>query len=189
MPTVAHPRVIGFTGYAFSGKDTAASGLSFLGYTSIQMSELVDLMLRKIDPKYDQLRNHVAYSQAKKIEWVRVGLQTLGTEVGRELDPHLWIRALLARARLRGISHLAITGIRFQEEVDACDLLVHIDRPGYGPVNRHVSEALAPIFEQAALTFSNSGTPLELGSHVRHVIEDWQWPRPPVRLLEDWQGK
>jgi len=69
-------------------------------------------------------------------------LQKLGTEAGRRMHDDLWVD--VARQRWDAAKGLVlVTDVRFENEVQACDKLIFVKRPGAGAVNAHVSEKLA----------------------------------------------
>lgn len=47
-------------------------------------------------------------------------LQTIGTEIGRSVDPNLWVRWLLVKleAHMPGVEDVVVSDIRFREEFD-----------------------------------------------------------------------
>lgn len=160
---------IGICGYAESGKDAVADILvAEFGYTKVGMSDALDKYLLILDPiieitpgeyyRYRLIRDTYNYVESKKFEEVRRLLQRLGTDVGRAIDPDIWVKEWRDAAELCGNDNVVVTGIRFQNEIDMVDKLVWVNRPGVGPKNDHVSEDLAFVFEQADYMVSNSGT-------------------------------
>lgn len=175
---------IGITGYGGSGKDVVADVLvDEFGFVKVNMSDALDRYLRILNPlipspftddfhvRYDKLREHTDYVTAKKIPEVRQLLQRLGTDVGRAIDPGMWVKELEKEAK----KHVDVvtTGIRFPEEAAALHLLIHVDRDGYGPVNDHVSDSLGDMFELANARIINNGTLHELREKVRDVWTIW----------------
>ena len=119
--------VIGFTGAAGSGKDTAADVLQqacrFLKLSFAEpLYEMVSIVTRT---PVDLLKTRAG----KEVTLDRIGvsprkmLQTLGTEWGREMvSPDIWIKNLDGRLsaidRRTGLLGLVIPDVRFQNEVD-----------------------------------------------------------------------
>lgn len=169
---------IGITGYAESGKDVVADILvEKFGFVKIGMSDALDRYLMILDPyvdlylglcmrKYSEIRMTDSYVEAKKIPEVRRLLQVLGTEVGRSMDPDIWVKELKKSAA----EHINVvtTGIRFQNEFDAMDLVIWVDR-GRGPLNDHESENLKDIFAQSHYKIENFGTIQDL----EKAVVDW----------------
>jgi hypothetical protein len=167
---------IGITGYAGSGKDVVADVLvETFGFRKVNMSDALDRYLQILNPiiqiefvtdgdyfpriapvRYADLRATTDLTEAKKIPEVRQLLQRLGTDVGRAIDPEMWVNELNKEADKH--RHVVTTGIRFIEEVDPLDVLIHVDRIGFGPVNDHPSEMLDDIFVQSHYTLQNAGT-------------------------------
>lgn len=161
---------VGICGYGGSGKDVVADVLvADFGFVKVNMSDALDKYLRILNPlipspfradpvcvRYDKLREHTDYVTAKKIPEVRELLQRLGTDVGRAIDPEMWVKQMELEASKH--ANVVTTGIRFAEEAQPLDLLIHVDRVGYGPVNDHVSDSLDDIFAMARVLIRNDGT-------------------------------
>lgn len=67
--------------------------------------------------------------------------QIVGTEVGRELDPDVWVTATADYAPRR----VVFSDVRFLNEAMSCDILLYVDRPGVEPDLSHSSEKLTEI--------------------------------------------
>ena len=175
-------RLIGFTGAAGAGKDTAGMILAEqYGYHLFAFA----------DPLYDALIAMTQYSEdrfrdrhLKEVEIPSLGvsprklLQTLGTEWGRDtIDKDWWVK--LARSRVRQRMQcgydVVVTDVRFQNEVDMVrefeGTLIRIEREGTAAVRPHVSENPA-IWEQADRTILNDGTITALDETLQALIED-----------------
>ena len=82
----------------------------------------------------------------KEYPEVRRLMQVLGTEVGRNLfDPEIWVK--LAESKILSqlsVGNTVVTDVRFPNEARLIKkhggVLVRISRPGFGPVNEHVSD-------------------------------------------------
>ena len=164
--------IIGFTGYAGAGKDTAAAALVARGYTRLAFADRLREILLAVDPlipvpgtaTFARLSAVIADRgwQAAKMEIgeVRDLLQRLGTEGGRDvLGPNVWIDATFARITTRG--RYVVTDVRFDNEAERIRALgghvYRIVRPGVGPINAHATEA--GISEHLiAGTITNGGT-------------------------------
>jgi len=161
---------IGLTGYAETGKDAVADQLvEEFGFVKINMSDALDKYLRILNPyiaatigfggailavRYVDLVETVGYVEAKKHPEVRRLLQTLGTEVGRSIDPLVWVKELAKEAAKH--DRVVTTGIRYRNEVTPSMTLIRVDRPGYGPLNDHSSEDLEGVFKLARNVIHNS---------------------------------
>jgi hypothetical protein len=188
---------IGITGYARAGKDEVANVfIEQFGFVKINMSDALDKYLRILDPwvfvsifdvvditdaldrdaplvpgrwyRYSEICVQIPdYTTRKLIKEVRELLQRLGTDVGRAIDPMLWVDELNKEAHKHAF--VVTTGIRFTEEVEPLDYLIHVDRPGVGPINDHDSENLDAIFARAHVKIDNDSDILDLRARVYDV--------------------
>lgn len=112
---------VGICGYAESGKDEVANVLvQDIGFVSIGMSDALDKYLLILDPwidmcgyfeRYSDIRKRLTYVRAKEIPEVRRLLQRLGTEVGRAIDPDMWVKELRKSAK-SAMKYVVTTGDR-----------------------------------------------------------------------------
>lgn len=143
-------KLIGLSGVAQSGKDTVGAMLGEHGYVRRAFADGVRDALYMLNPYITQqylsvplqdLVNEKGWERAKQITEVRVLLQRMGTEVGRDIfGPNVWVQRVAANLP----DLCVITDVRFPNEaafVRERGLLVHIRRPGFGPINDHVSDA------------------------------------------------
>jgi hypothetical protein len=174
-------RLIGLTGYAQSGKDTAAKILIENGYTRVAFADALRNMLYALNPivipgtsgmRVDRLQYLVdkrGWEVAKRQPEVRQLLQRLGTEAGRKvLGENIWIETAL-RGYTSHSAPVVITDVRFDNEaqavVNAGGHVIKIERPGYARVNSHVSDAgIDPALLSA--TIVNDGTVKDLHSNI-----------------------
>lgn len=155
------PVLIGIGGLLASGKDTVADYLvEHHGFIKIGMSEPLNDALLALDPyvakpghyfdeyphdmpyiRYTQLYSDMGYTRAKEHKEVRRLLQTLGTEVGRDMiDPEVWTN--IAKRHIQQFMadghSVILTGIRFPNERDMISslsgALVWVDRPSKEPL-------------------------------------------------------
>lgn len=164
--------LIGLGGYAEAGKDAVADFLTDEGWFKTYMSHPLERALLALNPwvritakerrvvlgngpetegfawlLYAMLHREVGYEKSKKVENVRVLLQRLGTEVGRNmLGEDIWVDKAFEEVRTGLAAELSvtITGIRYENELRALRQLggvaVWVARPSYGPVNAHSSD-------------------------------------------------
>ena len=152
--------LIGFGGYASSGKDAAVDVLVEQGFKRTYMSKPLEQALLALNPQivfegnpspnwmlYADLHAEVGYEASKRDPEVRRLLQRLGTEVGRKLfGENVWVDKMRTEVCevLDAGGKIAVTGIRFRDEANAIrelgGRLVWVSRPGYGPVNGHSSD-------------------------------------------------
>jgi hypothetical protein len=148
-------RIIALCGYPGVGKDSVAKAL--VGFTRVAFADPMRDALMAIDPwvrdeigfeKLSVIVSRQGWDSAKRCyPEIRALLQHMGTEAGRMIHGQdCWVRIAMSRIhQVRGDA--IVTDLRFENEYQAlkkcCGLtVVHITRPGYGPVNSHVSELL-----------------------------------------------
>lgn len=140
------PLLIGLSGYARSGKDSAAAALLETGWERRAFADKLRTMAYATNPAIPH-RGHV-YQLARLVDaygWERVKddypearayLQRLGTEGGRDvLGVNVWVDAAMRDLDLDGA--YAFTDCRFENEAQAINdrggVVVRIERPGVGP--------------------------------------------------------
>lgn len=160
-------RIIAFTGFAQSGKDSAAAFLIERGYTRLAFADILRQSLYNLNPivpmPLEGAPEHWARVQ-DLVDWkgwdvakvecpeIRELLQRMGTEVGRELyGTNFWVDMAMSQMLRRHdgpdgvVGDYVITDCRFPNEEQAIHraggLLFRIERPGTGAVNPHASEA------------------------------------------------
>ena len=134
------------------GDTVAAILVAQQGFSRRAFADEVRLAVYKIDPllstddggtvRLQTLVDDWGWDDAKAVPEVRRLLQAMGTELGRETwSQDFWIDRLFAGAR---IYPWVISDVRFPNEAQAIEdrggEVWRIERPGYGPVNDHVSE-------------------------------------------------
>jgi hypothetical protein len=162
------PVVVGFTGYAQSGKDTAAEFLVEKGFRRLAFADILRTSLYALNPIVDVDHSHVFTGGGElaatfdttlrvrdivdgigwdraKVEYpeIRQLLQRLGTEVGRELfGENFWVERVTRQ--IHNGDRVVITDVRFPNEEAAVHNLggkvFRIVRPGNGAANTHASE-------------------------------------------------
>jgi len=90
----------------------------------------------------------LGWEKAKEIEDVRETLQKQGTEAGREIHGYdCWLR--IAKNKIKDLDKVVFTDVRFPNEAEfirgfsdeAKTCVIRLDRPEYGSVNSHSSDA------------------------------------------------
>ncbi len=170
--------LIGLTGKAGCGKDTAAAALteyrreSFAGPLKSMLCAAGILTRAQIEDR--ELKE-------KTLDWCdrspRQLMQTLGTEWGRAQDPDFWVK--LAERNLRD-EPTVFTDVRFENEADFIrrngGLVIHIQRGEVSPVSAHVSECGVRYNDDCDAWIINNGAIADLQSHVRHTCLGWYRP-------------
>jgi len=110
--------IIGFTGVAGSGKDTAADYLvSEYGFTKVSFASILKQMLAVAGlPEPSNRDNKEKNVEGFNFTW-REAAQTLGTEWGRSLDENIWVK--LTMAKLDSDKNYVFSDVRFDNEAKA----------------------------------------------------------------------
>lgn len=154
------PTVIGFTGYAQSGKDTAAQFLVEKGFKRLAFADILRTSLyalnpivvmgppaqglRSVETRVRDIVDAHGWDYAKTVfPEIRELLQRLGTEVGRDLyGENFWVERVTKQ--IHGSDRVVITDVRFDNEEAAVHNLggkvFRIVRPGNTAANLHASE-------------------------------------------------
>ncbi len=166
--------IIGICGFAEVGKDTAAQALvDEKNFKKLTFSKAIKDCVRYLNPiiDKDEEGNFIHLQEAlEKSNWqelkrnpeVRRLLQNMGTEVGRNvLGQDIWLN--LVRDRLHG--NCVVTDTRFPNEarliLESGGVLIRVERPGYGPINNHISDRVSESWSYATV-LQNDGTPEDL---------------------------
>ena len=146
--------IIGLSGYARSGKDTAADRLvSKHGFSQYSFAAPMKEAMYILNPivgsdsigsfKYKNLVDTYGLDKAKEsYPEIRRLLQVFGTEVGRSMfGENFWVDLTLNNIKEE---HAVISDVRFKNEADAIKKaggkVWRINRHGVGPVTDHSSE-------------------------------------------------
>lgn len=156
--------IIALSGYARSGKDTAAAVLLERGWTRVSFADKLRDFLLAVNPpivhlgrEYQLARLVDAYGWEHvkdSYEQVRPLLQRTGTDAGRAiLGQNVWVDAIMGDLPAGPV---VFTDCRFPNEAAAArehgGIVVRIDRPGTGPAvasdgTVHVSETSLDDYE------------------------------------------
>lgn len=158
-------RIVGLTGYAQSGKDTAAAALVEKGWVRLSFAEPLRSALLALNPVVSVARESVRpgwgrlatvlddydYDECKRrYPEYRELLQRFGTEVGREqFGESFWvdrIRDKITKQSWAGVPGFVIPDTRFPNEEEFIHSypggrVYKIVRTGTEAVNTHVSDA------------------------------------------------
>lgn len=184
--------IIGLSGYSQSGKDTVATFLKPHGFARMAFADKVRDALYALNPviglsrttkgpiRVAELVDGSGWDATKKTPEVRLLLQRLGTEVGREiLGQNVWVQAVFSAMNLSDEHRYVITDVRFTNEALAIQeqggKLWRIDRPSTGPatapdgsVHRSETELDDWKFD---VRITNDGSLTDLKGRVRTLIE------------------
>lgn len=166
--------ILGLSGYARSGKDTAAAELAAHGWQRVAYADKMKQFLLALDPvlsersRVSQRVAALGWDGAKSHPEVRRLLQRLGTDAGRSvLGENVWVDAALNA--LDPDKNYVVTDARFPNEADAIrsrgGVVLRIERPGVHPVNAHVSETALDEYGFDGIVVNDS-TPSALAARV-----------------------
>ena len=179
------PPIIGLSGYARTGKDTVAEILVGHGYRRVAFADKIREALLLLNPSVDahdalgrratvaQVVSLIGWETAKdSVPEIRGLLQRLGSDMAHPMfGKDCWVR--LGLAAVDGPT--VFTDCRFPLEADAIrergGQMWRVIRPGYGPVNGHVSEiALDGYLRWDRMLVNDRGLD-ELAAAVRHALD------------------
>ena len=166
--------IIGLTGFKGSGKTTAGRMLSAaLNLPVMHLADPIKEIVTALDPfdsKGIRLSTYTpdggeAEAKAKHDQY-RHALRSIGEGV-RELNPTFWLESLAVRAS--GHRGVIVPDIRFPLEAQACDVIIHITRPGFES-DGHMTER--DMRQYAGIIVANNGTKADLAAKLAEVIND-----------------
>ena len=172
--------LIGICGKKGAGKDLFSSYLNEdLKWNTIAFAKPIKEAAKTIFLLKDsQVNGTLEEKETFDVRWEKTPrqlLQELGTEVGRAMDPELWVkRCFLEIDQRPGDSGWIITDVRFINEAEALKakggVLIKIIREhsGTGVCESHISEQqISGIVPD--ITIYNSGTKEDLKKRAREV--------------------
>lgn len=196
--------LIGLGGAARAGKNVVSQYIvDRYGFIELNFSDPLLAALETLDPLITVHRNHriefgdgsylqastplrlskilylVGYTEAKRVPEVRRLLQTLGTDVVRDMiDEDAWVKAMSRRIAESMPANIVVTSIRFPNELDLIHQFaghsVYVERreavqPGDPASAHHASEtSLHP--RDFGRVLDNNGTIPELLERVDELI-------------------
>lgn len=181
--------IIGLSGYAQSGKDTAAS--FFEGYERRAFADPMRDVLYTLNPivksglNLQDAIDEDGWDKAKvRYPEIRRLLQVLGTEVGRaKWGDNFWVWQ--ATKGLNSNQNIVFTDVRFPNELEEIKIFggvtVRIVRDGVEAVNTHPSES---ALDDATFDFTihNNGTLEELKAKIENLVQMLKFVEPYMRL-------
>lgn len=138
-------KLIGITGFARSGKDTAYQRSKILlekeGYKCCRLA-FADELKKESDPFLKKHINISAFTEdSVEKEIIRPFLVTYGTEIRRKLDENCWIKTIESEVlqKLNEGFFVFITDVRFKNEADWIKInggsIINVSRDGIKPAN------------------------------------------------------
>lgn len=140
--------IIGLTGRAGSGKDTAGQVLvRQLGFKRYAFADPIKKALNAMFGWHMRMWEDREWKEANlpgRTYSPRYLAQTLGTEWGRAIDTEFWVHVTESLIHRDAPSRVVITDVRFDNEAKWIQrqggLVIEILRPDAAPVNQHASE-------------------------------------------------
>ena len=178
--------IIGFNGYARSGKDSAARVLiEDYGFKRIEFADKIRAVLWDLNPLIDEgfpLQEAVemyGWDDAKvAFPEIRRLLQELGVSARDCLHQDVWVNAALKD--IVKDEDYVVTDVRFVNEVAALRSLnakfALIHRPGVTAVNSHISEYALKDFTPDYV-IDNSGSLEALNLKVKDFLKEIQYAK------------
>ena len=189
--------IIGISGKAGSGKDTAAKMLEVLyanpnisyedfanrrykNFADIQIVHFADTLKETAQVLFRIGEWETNTQEGKKttIEWigktVRELLQGVGQGLRDAIDPNLWIKALFANTE--NWSNYIIADVRYPNEIKAIKerngILLRIDRKDAGAGN-HSSETALDNYKEWDLVIDNNSTKEDLFNILKKIVQKY----------------
>ena len=177
--------LIGFHGPKQSGKSTAASVFTRLGYAEVAFADPLKRMMAALlydlgIPTWEIDR--MLWGDLKEIELPelsgrtpRHAMQTLGTEWGRTcMHPGFWVNIVRQQIANDPNQRRVFSDVRFENEAavirDLGGIIVHIERPGLPTGDAHASEQGIARQENDIIITNNFGTAQEFACCVEYVL-------------------
>lgn len=137
--------IIGLTGLAQSGKDTAAQYLiQNYGFERRAFADKLKDFCYLINPELREAVDAVGWEAAKKIPVYRRFLQDVGHNARIVFGTDFWIDQVLEKREEGYEENIVVTDMRYPNEFERINWLggwtVRINRPGLKMVNNHVTE-------------------------------------------------
>ena len=148
-------RLIGFTGRAHSGKDTAALALIRTGYIRIAFADALKQVTALVanEPLHNFTDNELKEAHSDLLGMSRrSALQKLGKGLRDIIRDDIWVRRALYTWLAAGEPPAVITDVRYENEAKLIrqlgGIVIHINRPGAvgltGEAAQHESERGLP---------------------------------------------
>ena len=189
--------IIGISGKAESGKDTAANMLKILygnpnisyedynnknynKFADIEVIHFADIlketaMTMCVLSEEDVCTQH---GKKRKIEWlgitVRELLQKLGTCIRQNIDEDFWVKSLWAV--VDNWNNVIIADVRFPNEVNSIKerggIVIRLNR-NTSKVDNHISETAVDNYKEWDLVIDNNSTKEDLFNTLKKIVQKY----------------
>jgi hypothetical protein len=139
--------IIGLTGLAQAGKDTAAKYLvENYGFTRRAFADKLKQFCYFINPELREAVDSVGWESAKRIPVFRRFLQDVGHNARVIFGDDFWVDQILSKTDSEDIEdqNIVITDMRYANEFNRVNWFegwtIRVNRPGLELVNNHVTE-------------------------------------------------
>lgn len=174
--------IIGFSGYAGAGKDSAAKVLIAKGFEHRafagplkELAILLNPMLEHGVSLAQWLTAHSMEETKRNSPELRRYLQKLGVGVREIVGEDAWVDAAFKDIDVS--QDTVFTDVRFPNELDAIELsggtVFRVERVGYGPINNHISETA--LDDYALPVIRNDGSLADLKETVLWALDGVRW--------------
>jgi hypothetical protein len=168
------PKLVGFNGYARSGKDTLAGFLvAEFGYRRIAFADALRNFITATNEEIRELVDAVGWDVAKLDPKVRQELKDVGNAARNYIHPHVWVFAALGDVAAERL--IAVSDVRFPNEADTIKhrggRLVRVERPGVGPAND--IDTLLDRYDRFDAIIQNDSTIEVLHGRMRSLLDEW----------------
>ena len=189
--------IIGISGKAGSGKDTAAKMLEVLyanpdisyedfanrrykNFADIQVVHFADILKETVQVLFaiGEWETNTQEGKRVTVDWIGKTVRELLQEVGQGLrdaiDPDLWVKALFANTE--DWANIIIADVRYPNELEAIKerggILIRIDRNGAGAGN-HSSETALDDYNDWDFHIGNNGSMEDLFEAMRIFTKNY----------------
>lgn len=170
-------QIIGLVGQKRSGKDSVAGFLAPYGFRRLALAEPIKRIAMDLFGFTREQVEGIDYDREQILpEWdvsVRQILQRIGSELGRQIHPDLWIRKLMMQVDLWDEDRFVIPDVRHLNEVREIRArggqIWKIERPSFVNDDTHSSETEIASIEPD-LVIVNDGTLEDLRIEVKKCL-------------------
>jgi hypothetical protein len=137
--------IIGITGLAQSGKDTAATYfIEHYGFKRKAFADKLKEFCYLINPELHEAVDAVGWEAAKKIPVYRRFLQDAGHNARIVFGSDFWVDQVLEKRDEGYTDNIVVTDMRYPNEFERVNWLngwtIRITRPGLKLINNHITE-------------------------------------------------